>query len=372
MKSGENHPLADTKTQKSFTAKDATTSERRMSESNNADATLRSTPETVSWGWIAADRAPVLRMKSGQTLRIDTVTHQGINTSDDPVTFFGRAGISAEKVLPDAIEIFQRVKREGNAGPHLLTGPVHVEDAQPGDMLEVRVLDVEIRVPYGVNATGPGSGAVPDLLAQPEQKVIQLDLQRKVALFAREVEVPLAPFMGIVAVAPPPGLKRVSTKPPGAFGGNIDFKHLVAGSTLYLPVFNDGALFYTGDGHACQGDGEVDGTAIEISLTPTVQLIVHKEAGGSMKWPRAEDAAHYYSTGMAPTLDEALREAIREAVNFLQARAGLTATEAYALCSLAVDFRIGEAVNNVLMVYGAIPKRLFRRNPDYWAAKREG
>jgi acetamidase/formamidase len=340
-----------------------------MSQPRIPDATLRSTPDTVSWGWIAADRAPVLRVKSGQTIRIDTVTHQGINTKDDPVTFFGRAGISAEKVLPDAVDIFQRVKREENAGPHLLTGPTYVEGAQPGDMLEVRVLDVEIRVPYGVNSTGPGSGAVPDLLAQPEQKVIKLDVQRKVALFASEVEVPLAPFMGIVAVAPPPALRRVSTKPPGAFGGNIDFKHLIAGSTLYLPVFNEGALFYTGDGHACQGDGEVDGTAIEISLTPIMQLIVHHGAGKAMNWPRAEDAACYYAMGMDTNLDAALKHAIRESVDFLQARAGLSATEAYALCSLAVDFRIGEAVNNVLMVYGAIPKRLFKQSREYWGGE---
>ena len=334
------------------------------------DATLRSTPETVSWGWIAADRAPVLRVKSGQTVRIDTVTHQGLNTPRDPVAFFGAAGVAPGEVLKDASEIYRAVRREDRAGPHILTGPIHVEGAQPGDMLEVRVLDVEIRVPYGVNATGPGSGVVPDLLTKSEQKIIKLDLKRNVALFAKEVEVPLAPFMGIVAVAPPPQLKRVSTKPPGAFGGNIDFKHLVAGSTLYLPVFNEGALFYTGDGHACQGDGEVDGTAIEISLTPTLQLIVHKGAGKSMNWPRAEDAANCYSMGMGPTLDEALKNAIREAVDFLKGRAGLSAAEAYALCSIAVDFRIGEAVNNVQLVYGVIPKRLFRQQAAYWAEQR--
>ena len=333
------------------------------------DVSLRSTPETVCWGWIAADRAPVFRMKSGQTVRIDTVTHQGMNTAKDPVAFFGTAGIAPRDVLSDASEIFGKVKRGEGAGPHLLTGPIHVEGARPGDMLEVRILDVEIRVPYGVNATGPGSGAVPDLLTQAEQKIIKLDLKRNVALFAKDVEVPLAPFMGIVAVAPPPALKRVSTKPPGAFGGNIDFKHLVAGSTLYLPVFNEGALFYTGDGHACQGDGEVDGTAIEISLTPTMQLIVHEGAGKDMVWPRAEDASNYYSMGMDTNLDQALKQAIREAAGFLQGR-GLSAAEAYALCSLAVDFRIGEAVNNVQMVYGVIPKRLFRRNPDYWTAKK--
>ena len=144
---------------------------------------LRSTPETVSWGWIAADRAPVARVKSGQRLRIETVTHQGLNTDQDPVAFFGAAGIASGEVLPEAVEIYRNVKRGEGAGPHLLTGPVHVEGARPGDMLEVRVLDVAIRVPYGVNATGPGRGAVPDLLAQAAQKVVKLDLKRRVALF---------------------------------------------------------------------------------------------------------------------------------------------------------------------------------------------
>ena len=334
------------------------------------DVLLRSTPETVSWGWIAADRPPVAHVKSGQVLRIETVTHQGLNTEKDPVAFFGTAGIAPESVLPEAKEIYRSVKRGEGAGPHLLTGPVYVEGARPGDMLEVRVLEVAIRVPYGVNATGPGRGALPDLLAEPAQKVIELDLKRRVARFAKGVDVPLAPFMGIVAVAPPPPVKRVGTKPPGPFGGNLDFRHLVAGSTLYLPVFNEGALFYTGDGHACQGDGEVDGTAIEISLAPAMQLIVHPGAGREMKWPRAEDAARYYPMGMGGTIDEALRNAIREAVDFLKGRAGLSAAEAYALCSLAVDFRIGEAVNDVLMVYGAVPKRVFGRQAPYWAKPR--
>ncbi|HET6492552.1 MAG TPA: acetamidase/formamidase family protein [Burkholderiales bacterium] len=325
------------------------------------DATLRSTPETVVWGYIRADRAPVLRIQSGQTVRVDTVTHQGLNTRDDPVTYFGAAGIAPVDVLEDAKEIYRSLKREEGAGAHIITGPIHVEGARPGDMLEVRVLDVEFRVPYGVNSTGPGWGAAPDLLQQPAAKLIRLDLERRVALFSENVEVPLAPFMGIVAVAPPPEVRRVSTKPPGAFGGNIDFKHLTAGSILYLPIFNDGALLYTGDGHAVQGDGEVDGTAIEISLAPTLQLIVHPGAGKEMKWPRAEDATHYYSMGMAGTLDEALKNAIWETVRFLEGRAGLSRAEAYALCSLAVDFRIGEAVNNILMVYGAIPKKLFKR-----------
>jgi acetamidase/formamidase len=330
------------------------------------DAALRSTPQTVSWGWIAADLPPVLRVTSGQTVRIDTVTHQGINTARDPVDLFGAAGIAPDEVLQDAKDIFRALKRPPDAGPHLLTGPIYVEGAAPGDMLEVRMLDVELRVPYGINATGPESGVSHGLAHEPVQRVIRIDAARGVALFSDTVEVPVRPFMGIVAVAPPPPQARVSTKPPGPFGGNIDFRHLTAGSTLYLPVFNRGALFYTGDGHAAQGDGEVDGTAIEISLTPTVQLIVHEGAGSAMKWPRAEDAELYYVMGMADDLDSALDNAVRETVVFLGARAGLSAAEAYALCSLAVDFRIGEAVNNVKMVYGVIPKRLLKERTPYW------
>ena len=325
------------------------------------DALLRSAPETLEWGYIRADRAPVLRIKSGQTVRIDTVSHQGLNTKDDPVAYFGAAGIAPVDVLEDAKAIYRTMKRAEGAGPHFVTGPIHVEGAEPGDMLEVRMLDVACRVPYGVNSTGPGWGAAPDLLEKPAAKVIRLDLARKVALFAPNVEVPLAPFMGIVAVAPPPQTPRVSTKPPGPFGGNIDFRHLTAGSILYLPVFNEGALFYTGDGHAVQGDGEVDGTAIEISLAATVQLIVHKGAGRDMAWPRAEDDRHHYVMGMDTDLGRAMHYAIRETVLFLERRAKLERAEAYALCSLAVDFRIGEAVNNVLMVYGAIPKNIFKQ-----------
>ena len=324
------------------------------------DAALRCTPDTVVWGYIRADRSPVLRIDSGQTVRINTVSHQGLNTRDDPVAYFAAAGIEPVDVLEDAKRIYSAMTREEGAGPHIVTGPIYVEGAQPGDMLEVRVLDVEFRVPYGVNSTGPGWGAAPDLLDRPAAKIIKLDLARSVALFAPNIEVPLAPFMGIVAVAPPPEKPRVSTKPPGPFGGNLDFRHLTTGSILYLPVFNEGALFYTGDGHAVQGDGEVDGTAIEISLTPTFQFIVHKGAGKEMKWPRAEDESCHYVMGMDTDLGKALQHAVHESAAFLQQRACLDAAEAYALCSLAVDFRIGEAVNNVQMIYGAIPKSIFK------------
>ena len=327
---------------------------------------LRSTPQTVVWGYIRADAPPVLRIKSGQTVAIDTVSHQGIN-KQDPVTHFGAAGIAREQVLQDAVDIYRDAARpEQGGGAHVLTGPIYIEEAQPGDMLEVRILDIEFRVPYGQNHTASGWGVLPELLADPVSKIIKLDIKRGVALFSGAIEIPLAPFMGIMAVAPPPDTPRVSTKPPGAYGGNMDCKQLKAGATLHLPVFNAGALFYTGDGHAVQGDGEVDGTAIEISLAPTLQFIVHKGAGKAMRWPRAEDATHYIVMGMATDLDAALKNAVQEAVDCLQQKAGLSAADAYALASLGVDFRVGEAVNVVKMVYGMIPKILFRQTPEYW------
>ena len=331
-----------------------------MSEARRRpDALLHATLETVVWGAIPADKPAVLRIRSGETVRIDTVSQQPLNHAD-PAVFFAEAGIPADQVLPEAIAIYRQLKKTPPGGPHVLTGPIYVEGAQPDDMLEVRVLDVAFRVPYGVNATGPGSGVLPELLSERVAPTIRLDLARNIALFG-EVEVPLAPFMGIMAVAPPPDRAPASTKPPGEWGGNIDFRHLVAGSTLYLPVFNAGALFYTGDGHAAQGDGEVDGAAIEISLAPTLQFVLHKGAGQRMKWPRAEDAAHYYAMGMDSDLDVALQEAVREAVEFLQREAHLTPAQAYALASFNVDFRIGEAVNTVKMVYGVIPKKLLKR-----------
>src|SRR5947209_8733712 len=269
------------------------------------DATLRSTPETVVWGYFAADIPPALRIKSGQTVRVDTVSHGGVNTGVDPVTFFGRAGIAPDQVLKDAIDIYQKVSRPKGASAHILTGPIYIEEAAPGDMLEVRILALEHRVPDGVHNSNRGTGVLPDLLSAPAPKVIRLDLARNVALFSPEIEIPLQPFMGIMAVAPPRDTWLMSSRPPGRYGGNMDFNKLTVGATLYLPVFHNGGQFFTGDSHAVQADGEVDGTAIEASLTGTFQFIVHKGAGHAMTWPRAEDANYYYAMGMDLDLDVA-------------------------------------------------------------------
>lgn len=328
---------------------------------DNVALVLQASPESVVWGAIPYDREPVLRIAPGQVVRIETISQQPLNYQD-PLSFFTAAGIAADDVLPDVIAIHRDVRKTPPGGPHVLTGPIYVEGAEPGDMLEVRILDVAFRVPYGVNSTGPGSGVLPDLLSDRAAITIRLDVERNVALFPEQIEVPLAPFMGIMAVAPPPERGPVSTKPPGEWGGNMDFRHLVAGATLYLPVFNSGALFYTGDGHGVQGDGEVDGTAIEISLAPTLQFHVHKGAGRAMRWPRAEDETNYYVMGMDTSLDVALQEAVRESVRFLEREAHLTTAQAYALASIHADFRIGEAVNATKMVYGVIVKKLLLRS----------
>jgi acetamidase/formamidase len=333
------------------------------------DATLRSTPQTVVWGYVAADLPAALTIKSGQTVKIDTVSHQGLLTKDDPVTFFGAAGIPPDQVLQDATDIYRKVSHVNGLGAHVLTGPIYVEGAMPGDMLEVRIHEFDLRVPYGVNNSGPGTGVLGELLTAPTPKIIKLDPNRNVALFSKDIEVPLSPFLGVMAVAPPRNLLLVNSRPPSHWGGNMDLNKLAAGATLYLPVFNAGAQFLTGDPHAVQGDGEVNGTAIEASLSATLQFVVHTGAGRTMRWPRAEDAANYYTMGMDLNLDVAMREATRETVEFLQQRFGLTSADAYSLASIAVDFRVGEAVDSTQVIYAAIPKKLFKNNPPYWAAR---
>lgn len=327
---------------------------------------IPSTPATVVRGIIPANVPPIMRVQPGQMVTIDTLSHQGLNTGDDPIAFFAKGGIKSEEVLKDAVDVYGRVKPTPGMGAHVLTGPVFVEGAEPGDMLEVRVIDVKFRVPYGVNATNKGSGVLPELLSEPVFRIIRLDLERNVALFTPEIEVPLAPFMGIMAVAPPVDMATVSSRPPGIFGGNLDLKQLTRGSTLYLPVFNTGALFFTGDAHAAQGDGEVNGTAIETSLTPTFQFIVHKGKGKNLNWPRAETPTHYISMGVDRDLNVAMKAATQEAVNYLMQEKGLSARDAYQLASIAVDFRVAEAVNLNQMVYGMIPKSLFKKQAPYW------
>ena len=328
------------------------------------DVVLRSTPATIVWGHYAADVAPALRVRSGTIVRIDTVSPAGL-FGVDPVAFFGAAGIPAKDVLPDVVAI----ARSGLAPPggaiHILTGPIYVEGAEPGDVLEVRILAVEPRVAYGVNNPGAVTGVLP-AAGGHDAKIVRLDLERKLALFSDEVALPLAPFQGIMAVAPPAELGHVSTRPPGPWGGNLDFRRLRAGSTLYLPVFNKGALFYTGDPHGVQGDGEVNGNALDVSNSVTVQLIVHKIEGAHLRVPRAEDRNSYYVFGLDPSLAKAMLMAVEETIRFLGETKELSSADAYALASMAVNYRVGEVVDGTKMVYGVIPKNIFKQQKAYW------
>ena len=329
-----------------------------------ADAVLRSTPETILWGYIAANLPPALSIRSGQIVEVEALSHQGLTTAKDPEKFFAGYGIPSGEVLADAKTVFAQAVRPKGASVHILTGPIYIEEAEAGDTLEIRVLDIKFRVPYGVNNTGPGKGVLPKLLSEPAAKLIRLDLERGVALFSGDVEIPLNPFMGIMAVSPPTSLGMVSSTPPGAWGGNIDLKFCGIGSSLFLPVFNRGAQFFTGDGHAAQGDGEVDGGAIEISLRPTLQFVVHKKK--TLRQPRVETATDYLTTGLDVDLNVATRIALQEAIDFLQQEKGMNAADAYALASLAVDLGIGEAVDVVNLVYAKIPKSIFKTNPEFW------
>lgn len=340
-----------------------------------------SRPETVTWGWILVDKPPVLRIKSGETVRIDTLSHHGATQGDHPVPFFGQFGVAPEEVLPDVIDFWTTRSQQPTGtgrGPHILTGPIYVEGAAPGDTLEIQILDVELRVPYGINNTGPTSGVLApsypgtlpgDPPAQGGRKLIRTVKERGriTAQFSEDIKIEVAPFMGTMAVAPPvpvpgppvgaPPHGMQSSRPPGVFGGNLDLKDLTAGSKLYLPVFQEGALFYTGDGHSLQGDGEVDLTAIEHSLTPTLRFVLHK--GKTIAAPRAETDTHYLVMGIDVDLNRALRLAVQEAVDFMVAEKGMTPGDAYALASLAAHFCVAEAVNTTQVIVGRIPKRVF-------------
>jgi len=334
---------------------------------------LNSAPNTVHRGILSPYLAPVLTIKSGQTVEIDTVSHGGLQ--GDPMKFFARAGIKTNEVLPDAVAISMMAKPPmppgtppsvGAGGGHVLTGPIYIDGAEPGDLLEVRILKVTPRVPYGVNNAGNG-GAAPGMMHDhpppPGGKVIQYDIASNTVNFAPGIHFPMRPFMGIMAVAP---TQTISSRSPGIYGGNMDFEKLQAGATLYLPVLVRGALFVTGDSHAGQGDGEVSGNAIEASMTPTLQFVLHKGAGQDMTMPYAEDAKNFYILGMNPSLNLALDYAVRETIDFLSRNYGLSKADAYSLCSTAIDFGIAEAVDQNLVVYGTIPKDWFAKKFAYW------
>jgi acetamidase/formamidase len=315
-------------------------------------------PETVHWGYLSGAVDPVLRVQPGDTVTVETVSHEGLMADQGaPAEFFARFGIPRAQVLEDAVAIYARVQHSG-AGPHVVSGPILVAGAEPGDVLAVHIVEAAPRVPYGVNATRTGKGALPDEFTLNRSVVIPFDLDKGIARFAAGIDIPLRPFFGIMATGPARSLGKISSVPPGPYGGNLDINELTAGSTLYLPVHVPGALFLVGDGHAAQGDGEVDLTAIETSLTGTFRLDLLKRRFLSL--PRAETPTHWITVGLHEDLNEAMRIAVRETVKFLVGEKGLSAPDAYALASVAVDFQVSQVVDQVKGIHAMIPKSIFK------------
>ena len=313
--------------------------------------------ETVHWGYLWGAAEPVAVVRPGETITIDTVSHEGLLPDQgEPAAFFTQAGIAPDAVLRQAVEIYARVQHSG-LGPHIVSGPVWIEGALPGDTLAVHILDVRPLVPYGVNSMRTGKGGLPEEFTLNRSLVIPLDIDRNIARFSPRIEVPMAPFFGIMATGPARSLGRTSSVPPGPYGGNIDLKELTAGSILYLPVHVPGALFMVGDGHAAQGDGEVDLTAIETSMTGRFRFELIR--GETLAWPRAETPTHWIAIGLHADLEEAMRMAIRETVGFLVRTQGLTREDAYALASIAVDFEVTQVVDGVKGIHAMIPKSIF-------------
>ena len=309
---------------------------------------LEASAATVAYGYYSAAATPVLRIASGDAIDVTTM----ITSTPERLE---RAGVPPNDIEPELREIVAKVTDKGPGG-HILTGPVYVEGADSGDVLEVRVLDVQLKIPYAYN------GCSGFIRANCEQgvagtKIIPLDTRAMTATFAPGIVVPLEPFFGSMGVAPPPSVGRVSSNPPSTHAGNLDNKELVAGTTLFIPIHVRGALFEVGDGHAAQGDGEVNQTGVETSLRGRLQLIVRKDM--KLSWPRAETPTHWITVGLHENLDEAMKICIRECVKFLAEEKGLAREDAYALASIAVDFEVTQVVDQVKGIHAMIPKKLF-------------
>ena len=309
---------------------------------------LAASVETCHWGWFDASIPPVLRVVSGDRLIVDTVN--GGAEMLPPAGFH---------LPPELHDIHARSVRY--LPGHILTGPVWVDGAEPGDTLEVRIVDVALRQDWGFNVIRPLAGTLPDEFDAHRLLHIPLDAERMTARMPWGLELPLHPFFGILGVAPPAHWGRVSTIIPRAHGGNLDNTTLRPGCSLFLPVHVNGALFSCGDGHAAQGDGEVCTSAIETALRGTFELVLHKRTG--LAYPRAETPTHLITMGMDPSLDQCVAIALRDMIALLGERAGLSREDAYTLCSLAVDFRVTQTVNVHRGVHAMLPKALLVRSP---------
>lgn len=285
---------------------------------------------TCHWGYFDAGLKPVLEIESGDSVTIRTVTGGAAHLPEGNPT-----------IPPEIHEIHARAERM--VPGHILTGPIAVRGARPGQVLEVQIRSVMPRTDFGYTMFRPLGGTLPDEFDYHAFRFIHLDRERNVAELPWGMELPLAPFFGVMGTAPPAHWGRVTSLVPRAFGGNLDNKELVAGSTLYLPVFAQGALFSCGDGHGAQGDGEVNVTAIETALRGRFRFTLRKDL--KLAYPQAETDSDVITMGMDPDLDRCVEIALRDMIALVIARTGITREQAYALCSMAADLRITQTVN---------------------------
>ena len=319
---------------------------------------LKPTPKTVAWGYYDAATPPVLRIHSGDTVRFETL----ITSSPEDLQ---RAGVPPDQIQQSLRDIYQQVTNKG-PGPHILTGPVFVEGAEPGDTLEVRIHSIGLAIAYGYNEFVPGYGYLPEEFPYARMRIIPLDREHGVARFGPGIAIPVHPFFGSMGVAPPLASGRISSMPPWIHGGNMDNRELVAGATLYLPVHAAGALFSIGDGHASQGNGEVDITALETSLEGTLQFVVRKDL--KILYPRAETPTQYVSMGFHKDLKEATRLALLGMIDFLVREKHISRDDAYMLISIAGDVDDTQLVDGNMGVHVLVPKAVFAATAPATAA----
>lgn len=309
---------------------------------------LEATPSTVAYGHYWAETKPVLTIDSGDIIDVDTM----LTSTPDRLE---KSGVAPSEIQPQLRAIVEQVKDRGPGG-HILTGPVYVNGAEPGDALEVKVLSIDLPIDYGYNGC---SGYVRENCEPGRpQTIIRMDRKNMTAEFLPGVVIPLRPFFGSMGVAPAREVGRVSSNPPSTHAGNLDNKELVAGTTLFIPIHVKGALFEVGDGHAAQGDGEVDQTGLETSLRGRLQLTVRK--GMKLAWPRAETDQYYISMGTDVDLRIATRIAIQEMIDFLAATKKMDKHQAYQLTSMAGDVAITQLVDGTMGVHVKMPKSIFK------------
>ena len=312
--------------------------------------TLRAAPETVRIGVFDAEFPAIITIESGDTVQVQCVS--------------GREEVlppsGSSLVIPPELSAIIAANPGSRAG-HIVTGPIAVAGAMPGDMLEIRIDAIEPGANWGYNMIRPLAGTLPEDFHETTLMHIPVDQSRRVCTLPWGTELALAPFFGVMGVAPPPAFGRIASKEPRIHGGNLDNKELTAGSTLFLPVWVPGANFSVGDGHGIQGDGEVCVTALEMCLTGTFTFTLHKGDGPArplLKQPRAETPTHFITMGLNEDLDQAMKQALREMISFICARSNLSPEQAYAFCSLAVDFHVTQTVNGEKGIHGLLKKGL--------------